>query len=73
MSELHALPRLDSRRTWLWLAVGLIAMSALLASFAPRRQGRVGPIGAGGPTVRPQSETRPMLPPSVARMRALAA
>ena len=73
MSDSFALRRLDTPRTWAWLALGLILMATMLVLFLLPRRGSADQNGERGPTVRPQSNTRPMPPPSVARTRSLAA
>ena len=73
MSDSFALRRLDTPRTWAWFAVGLIVLAAVFVLFMLPRRASPDQSGARGPTVRPQSNTRPMPPPSVARTRSLAA
>jgi len=73
MSDSFALRSLDTHRTWAWFALGLFVLAAVLAMFMLPRSSRAEEIGARGPTVRRQSNTRPMPPPSVARTRSLAA
>jgi hypothetical protein len=71
MSDSYLLRR-DSQRGWAWFAVGLIVLVTVLALFMrPRRLG-LDDAGPHGPAVRPQSESRPMPPPAVARSRGLA-
>ena len=80
----HNAPRVE---TDLVYAHGLAALATLLLSVvfglivfvmvltlavAPRGTRRTLP-GVRGPAVRPQSDTRPMPPPAVARLRGLAA
>ena len=73
MSDSYALRRRDAQHPWAWFAFGLIVLVTVLALFVlPRRSSRV-EVGSRGPTVRPQSDTRPMPPPAVARTRGLAA
>lgn len=73
MSDPYALRRRDTHRTWGWCAFGLIVLATALALFVLPRSSRQNEVGSRGPTVRPQSDTRPMPPPSVARTRGLAA
>ena len=72
MSVSSALHRRDTHPTWAWLAIGVFVLVAVLVLFVlPRRSG--GDEAERGPAVHPQSETRPMPPPPVARLRGLAA
>ena len=72
MSDSYLLRRRDPYRTWAWFAFGLIVFAMVLAFVLPHSTRR-DVAGSRGPTVRPQSDTRPMPPPSVARTRGLAA
>ena len=71
MSDSYALRRRDTHRLSAWFAFGLIVLATLLALLLPRATSR-DEVGSRGPTVRPQSNTRPT-PPNVARTRGLAA
>ena len=71
MSDSYLLRR-DVQRAWAWFAVGLIVLATALAVFVSPRASRRDDAGQHGPAVQPQSDTRPMPPPSVARTRALA-
>ena len=64
--------RRDTQRAWAWFAVGLILLATMLALFMRPRHSSPDEMGPHGPAVRPQSNTRPMPPPSVARTRGLA-
>lgn len=72
MVEPSVLHRRDTRSTWVWLALALCVLATLLVMFAGPSTTEGG-IGQPRPTLRPQSNTRPMPPPSVARSRGLAA
>ena len=72
MSVSSALHRSNRQPTWAWLAIGVFVLVAVLVLFVlPRRSN--GDEVERAPSVLPQSDTRPMPPPSVARMRGLAA
>ena len=72
MSVTSALHRREAHPTWAWLAIAVFVFVAVLVLFVlPRRSS--GDEIQRGPSLRPQSDTRPMPPPSVARMRGLAA
>ena len=74
MSDSFALRRRDTHRTWAWFALGLIVLAAVLALFMlPRSSSPERESARAARRVRPQSNTRPMPPPSVARTRGLAA
>ena len=73
MSDSSALRRRDSGRTWPWFVLGLIVIATVLAIMMLPRSSADDEVGERGPTVRPQSDTRPMPPPAVARTRGLAA
>jgi len=73
MSDSYPLRRRDTHPTWAWLVFGIIVLAMVLAlSVHPHGTSRH-LTGARGPSVRPQSDSRPMPPPSVARTRGLAA
>jgi len=72
MSVSSVLHRRDTHPTWAWFAIGVFVLVAVLVLFVlPRRSS--GDEIERGPSLHPQSDTRPMPPPSVARMRGLAA
>ena len=73
MFDSSALHRRDTPYHWVWLALGLMVLAAVLVRFALPGSSSDKDFGPPGPTVRPQSNTRPMPPPSVARTRPLAA
>ena len=73
MTDAYALRRRDTHRSWAWFAFGLIVLAAVLALFVLPRSSSQDEVGPHGPTVRPQSNTRPLPPPSVARTRGQAA
>ena len=73
MFDSSALHRRETPCQWVWLALGLMVLAAVLVLFAFPGSSSDDEIGPAGPTVRPQSDTRPMPPPSVARTRPLAA
>lgn len=73
MSESFLLRRRDTYHPWAWLAVGVIVLGMVLALFMRPHGANRHAAGSRGPTVRPQSDTRPMPPPPVARTRGLAA
>ena len=63
MSVSSALHRRDTHPTWAWFAIGLFVLVAVLVLFVLPRRSSGDEVGARGPTVRPQSDTRPMPPP----------
>jgi hypothetical protein len=65
--------RSDSGRTWPWFVLGLIVLATVLAMIMLPRSSGDDEVGERGPSARPQSDTRPMPPPAVARTRGLAA
>ena len=73
MSDSYVLRRRATHHTWALVAFGLIVLATVLALVVRPRSPSRDAIGSRGPTVRPQSDTRPMPPPSVARTRGLAA
>jgi len=73
MSDSYPLRRRDTHPTWPWFAFGIIVLAMVLALFVRPHGASRRLAGSRGPTVRPQSDSRPMPPPSVARSRGLAA
>jgi hypothetical protein len=72
MSDTYPLRR-GTQRPWIWFAFGLIVVAMVLTLAVLPRGNRRAVAGSRGPTARPQSDTRPMPPPAVARTRGLAA
>ena len=72
MSDFYPLRRRDVHQTWARVVFGLIIVGMVLTLLVLPRGTRQTARGVRGPTVRPQSDTQPLPPPSLARTRSLA-